>query len=103
MNIKEIISKLETLQCSIDNTIIKELIDNIYKLHLDNTNYISKNINEIDILQDNVYELHKRLQQLTKEYNKLKVELCIRDNIIYIKNKRIIRLYKQYNINKKKD
>ena len=101
MNIKEILNKLDIIQSSINDNIINELKIDIYKLHSDHTNYISKNINEIDQLQDENYKLNKQLQVLNKEYNKSRVELHIRDNIIYIKNKRIIRLIRQFNTNKK--
>lgn len=65
-------------------------------LHIQYRNIISKNIKEIDILQDELYDLKKEIKLLIKLNNKLNIQLKLRDRIIYIKNKRIFKILSKY-------
>lgn len=78
-----------------------------YKLYIMNTNQInliheeykniiSKNIKEIDILQDELYDLKKEIKLLIKLNNQLNNQINLRDKIINIKNKRIFKILSKY-------
>lgn len=69
-------------------------------LHVQYRNIISKNIKEIDVLQDELYDLKKEIKLLIKLNNKLNNQIKLRDNVIYIKNKRILKILSKYSKSK---
>jgi hypothetical protein len=82
---------------STHNTKLKKLKKDIYQLHIIFSEIISKNINEIDIIQDEIYDLKKEIK-IVKELNyRLNNMLEIKENIIFIKNKRILKIMSRCN------
>lgn len=65
-------------------------------LHIQYRNIISKNIKEIDIMQDELYDLKKEIKLLIRINNHLYNQLKLKNKIIYIKNKRIFKILSKY-------
>jgi len=104
MHTKTILNKLDkiirvieyNMGGSIQYTHIYKKLNKVKKgiciLHGNYTNIISKNIKEIDMIQDELYDLRKKILIMNSTINKLNHTIKSQYHVIYIKNKRIFKL-----------